>query len=241
MKKTLTLTLAALLTVAIVLTVAFACSRQEQADDTPHYSTQKATDDFTDLYKLADRNGNSLAIVTVTAIEQVTDIIEKYDVIDTLYTKVTATVERDYSGYIEQESITILILGNTANFPSRETPVVGRTYLLRLESWVHESGMVWLVSPFESTHLRVHDDGNSVHESASDLNYKKSLSPDEFGEKYADYRAQNPVSPTALSDHYADILSTIQSYDYADKEMDYHLTDDAITARKTLAEQLINN
>lgn len=239
MKKTLTITIAALLGLAILLGVALLGGEgQTTRDDTPIYSNQKATDDFTDLYKLADQNGNSLAIVTVTAIEEVTDIIEKYDVIDTLYTKVTANVERDYSSYIEQESITIMILGNADNFPNRETMKIGRSYLLRLESWVHESGMVWLVSPLESTYLRVHDDCIIVHESASDLNYKKALSPDEFYQNYLDYRAENPVSDTALSDHYADILQTLEGYNYADEEMDYHLTEQAISARKALAESL---
>lgn len=229
---------AILLTCCLFLTLAVGCKKES---DTPIFSTKKANDDFSDLFKVAAMGDDALVALTVKKVEEVTDVIEYYDVIDTTYTKVTASVDREFTKQIESKEITLYILGNAQNFPSREVMVEGRSYLLRLESWVHQDGVIWLVSPLESTYLRIFEGEILVHESATDLNYKKALTPDVFEKQYKEYLAEHPVKEGALKEHYNEILSTLEGYDYEDKEMAYHLDAKAIAARKKLAEDLIKN
>ena len=232
MKKILTLFLVLCLSCSL-----WGCHNQSQ-DDTPLYSTKKASDDFSDLFKLNDIKGSALAVVTIKSIEETEDVIEYYDVYDTLYTKITATVDRDFNDRIQDDDITIMILGTAENFPQREEMVEGRSYLLRLESWVHESGLIYLLSPLESTYLRIFNGEILVHESATDLNYQRALTPDEFAEKYKAYQKENPPVETALSEHNAEILKKVKAYDYQNEELAYKLSEDAIQARLTLAEEL---
>ena len=234
MKRTLTI----LLMLCLLPCLPTGC---KEADDTPIFSTKKANDDFSELFKTAAIGDDALAAVTVNKIEQVTDVIEYYDVIDTTYTKITATLDEEFTDHIEDKTLTIYLLGSSESFPSREVMVEGRSYIVRLESWVHEEGLVWLLSPLESTYLRIFEGEVLVHESATDLNYKKALTPEAFGKQFDDYRKANPVKETALSDHYGEILSTLSTFDYEDKEMEYHLDAEAIAARKKLAEDLVKS
>ena len=227
-----------LLTCCLFLALAAGCKKDS---DTPILSTKKANDDFSDLFKVAAMGDDALVALTVKKVAEVTDVIEYYDVIDTTYTKVTATVDREFTEQLESKEITLYILGNAQNFPSREKMVEGRSYLLRLESWVHQDGVIWLVSPLESTYLRIFEGEILVHESAADLNYKKALTPDAFEKQYKEYLAEHPVKEGALKEHYREILSTLNAFDYEDKEMAYHLDAEAIAARKKLAEDLIKN
>lgn len=229
-------TLAILLMLCLFLACAAGC---KQDSDKPIFSTKKANDDFSDFFKTASIGDDAIAAVTVTKVETVTDVIEYYDVIDTTYTKVTATLDREFTRQIEGNTLTLYILGNEKNFPSREVMVEGRSYLLRLESWVHEDGLIWLVSPLESAYLRIFEGEILVHENANDLNYKKALTPDAFAKQYEEYVKEHPTAPDELQKHYKEILSTVSAYNYADEELEYHLDATAIAARKTLAEQLI--
>ena len=220
----------------ILLLLCTACAEKE--NDTPRFSTKKANDDFSDLFELTDSRGDALAAVTVTAVEEVTDIVEKYEVYTTDYTRITATVDQEFTDQIQKKEITILLLGTAAGFPQREQFVRDRSYVLRLESWVHETGIIYLVSPLESAYLRIFEGEILVHENAADLNYKKALTVDAFAKQYQTYRAQNPPSATALAEHYEDIRQRLSAYDYQNKELSLKLTDAQITARKDLAEQL---
>ncbi len=212
---------------------------KETKSDTPIFSTQKANDDFSDLFKTAGIGGDALAAITVEKIEEVTDVIEYYDVIDTTYTKVTAKLDREFTSQIKGDTLTLYILGTAENFPSREVLVEGRSYLMRMESWVHETGLIWLISPLESTYLRIFEGEILVHESATDLNYHKTLTLDGFAEQYATYHKEHPVDETALQKHYQEILDTLEGYNYEDKEIAYHLDAAAIDARMKLAKDLI--
>lgn len=221
---------------ALCLLLSLAACKEES--DTPVFSTKKASDDFSDLYKNADTVGDALMALTVNKVETVEEVIEYYAVSDTTYTKVTATLLRDFSGQVESKELTVLFLGTSENFPNREKLVEGRSYLLKLKNWVHEDGMIWLNSPLESAFLRVFEGEILVHESADDLNYKKALTLDEFAQKYKEYQAEHPLDPAALQEHYAQMLKTLQGYDYQNKDLAYHLDETAINKRLTLAESL---
>ena len=212
---------------------------KNQTDTPPILTDQKAEDDFSDMFKTASLGADALAAITVQKIEKVSDIIEYYDVTDTTYTKVTALLNQEFTSQIKEDTLTIYILGTTENFPSREAMVEGRSYLLRLESWVHESGRIWLVSPLESTYLRIFEGEILVHKTASDLNYHKTLTLDAFEKQYKEYLAQHPTDPTAQQKHYEEILTTLESYNYKDEQLTYHLDSSAIEARKKLAKMLI--
>ncbi len=223
------------LCLCLCLLGATACKKQT---DLPQFSTQKASDDFSDLFKTADAGGDALAVVKVGKVSEVQDIVEYYAVSDTLYTKVTATVERSFSEQLQKGEITIYILGSKENFPAREELVKDRSYLFRLKSWVHENGQIWLVSPLESTYLRVFENEVLVHKSAHDLNYQKALTVDAFEEKYKEYHTEHPLDKEALAKHYDQMVKTLQAYDYQNKELAYTLDETAIKARLALAENL---
>lgn len=212
---------------------------KNEADTPPILSGQKAEDDFSDLFKMVSSGADALAAVTVQKIEKVTDVIEYYDVTDTTYTKITASLDREFTSQLTEDTLSIYILGTTENFPSREVMVEGRSYLLRLESWVHESGRIWLVSPLESTYLRIFEGEVLVHKSATDLNYHKTLTLDSFAKQYNEYLTQHPTDQTTLQKHYQEILTTLENYNYKDEQMAYHLDSSAIEARKKLAKMLI--
>ena len=219
---------------SICLLCAFtACKKQS---DIPQFSTKKASDDFSDLFTTADAGGDALAVVKIDAITEVQDIVEYYAVSDTLYTKLTATVERSFSEQLGKEKITIYVLGNEQNFPSREVFVKERSYLLRLKSWAHQQGKIWLISPLESTYLRVFENEVLVHQSARDLNYQKTLSVDAFEEQYKKFHNEHPLDKEVLAKHYAKMVKTLQDYDYQNKELAYTLDEKAIKARLALAE-----
>lgn len=223
------------LCLCLCLLGATACKKQT---DLPQLSTQKASDDFSDLFKTADAGGDALAVVKIDKVSEVRDIVEYYAVSDTRYTKIEATLERSFSEQLVAGKITIYILGSKANFPAREELIKERSYLLRLKSWVHQDGPIWLVSPLESAYLRVFENEVLVHESAHDLNYQKALSVDAFAEKYKEYHAEHPLKQEALTKHFTQMIKTLQSYDYQNKELEYTLDEKAIKARLDLAENL---
>ena len=238
MIKRYLITIFLVLLVAGGLLVCFISAPTPETEDTIELSTQKADDDFTDLFRLADTRGDTLAAVTVTKVETVSDVIEKYEVTDTSYTKVTVNIDRDFTGRQTAKTATIMILGTAENFPSREVLNEGNGYILRLEPWAHESGLIYLVSPLESTYLRLHDGKVLVRKSADLPNYSPACSPDEFAAKLSDYRKENPVDDAVLSKHYKEMLSVIENYDYAQKELAYKPLADAIAARLALAKDL---
>lgn len=225
-------------TICLALCLLLSLAACKEQSDTPVFSTKKASDDFSDLYKNADAVGDALVALTVTKVETAQELIEYYAVSDTTYTKVTATLLRDFSGQVKSKEMTVFFLGTSENFPNREKLVEGRSYLLKLKSWVHEDGMIWLNSPLESAFLRVFEGEILVHESASDLNYKKALTLEEFAAKYKEYQAEHPLDPAALQEHYAQMVKTLKEYNYQNKELAYHLDETAINKRLTLAESL---
>lgn len=212
-----------------------------KAPDTPQISTKKADNDFSDLFRLTHRRGDALAAVTVTAVKEVTDLIEKYEVTDTLYTKVTVSVDEEYTDRLKGEkTLTIMILGNGENFPDREQLKVGNSYLLRLESWVHESGMIYLLNPLESTYLRIFEGEILVRESADLPNYRKAMTPEELAHSWKEYCQQNPGDKDVLAEHYKEILATLEAYDYQNSELAYRPEPTAIDSRLALAKKLCN-
>lgn len=211
------------------------CKKQP---DLPQFSTQKASDDFSDLFKTVENGGDALALVTIDKIAEVQDVVEYYAVSDTTYTKITATVERSFSKQLDKGKITLYLLGTKANFPSREEFVKDRSYILKLKVWVHEDGKIWLVSPLESAYLRVFEDEVLVHKNAKDLNYKKACSVDAFAEKYKEYQKEHPSDNSALAKHYTAMLKTLKDYDYQNKDLAYKLDNEAIKARLKMAEDL---
>ncbi|MBR5783157.1 MAG: hypothetical protein IKY33_02915 [Clostridia bacterium] len=231
MKKFISVLLILLLTLSL-------CACNEKEDDTPRYSTKKASDDFSDLFAVVGNNADALAAITVTEVKTVTDIIEKYEVYDTTYTRITATVDREFTDQIDTNTVNIFILGTAEGFPQREELIVGRSYIIRLESWVHESGLVWLISPLESTYLRLFNDEILVHDSNVDLNYKRATTPDAFAESLKEYQKENPPKENALTEHYSNIRSRLEEYDYNNEELAYQLSEDALAARKELADSL---
>lgn len=239
MKKRILIVSLLLLLFAGVLGISFLFFHpKDEQSDTVQLSTEKADDDFSDLFRLTDSHGDALAALTVTKIEEVSDLIEKYEVTDTLYTKITATVDKDYAERISSGTVTILLLGNSENFPSREVLKEGNRYILRLEAWAHESGTVYLLNPLESTYLRIHDGMVLVRESASLPNYKPALTPDAFARQFAEYRQENPADETALQKHYKEMLSVIENYDYTKEELEYVPDQAAIDARLSHAKSL---
>ncbi|MBQ6947568.1 MAG: hypothetical protein IJN42_05920 [Clostridia bacterium] len=239
MKKRYILPTIILLVLAVGLFFGYKLIVDQPPEETENVklSNKKASDDFTDLFRLTDSRGDALAELTVTKVEQVSEVIEKYEVSDTLYTKITATVHRDFAERITGE-ITIYLLGNAENFPNREVLKVDNRYILRLESWSHESGVVYLLNPLESTYLRVHNGMVLVRESAALPNYQPALSPDAFAKSFADYRTEHPFDDTKLFAHYDDILATVEKYDYNNKELAYRPDEAAIAKRLQLARQL---
>ncbi len=200
-------------------------------------STQKADDDFTNLFRLTDTRGHLLTAVTVTSVEEVTELIEKYEVTDTWYTKITAKVDRDYTQRISGE-ITVYLLGGAENFPNREVLKAGNQYILRLEPWVHESGEIYLLNPLESTYLRIHEDMVLVRKSAALPDFHPALSPDAFAEAYDEYHKENPVDESKRQAHFDEMLTVLQNYDYANKELAYRPDATAIAKRLALAQKL---
>ena len=217
----------------------FFCTPAEP-EKTPqlHLSNQKANDDFTDLFRLCENHGDTLAHVTVTANEEVSDIVEKYDVPTTLYTKITATLLQDYTGRCDQKTVTILLMGNKENFPNREILEVENSYILRLEPWAHESGTVYLLNPLESTFLRVHENNVLVRDSAALPNYSPACSEEEFAKQYTAYCTENPADGNKLQQHYKEMIATLMNYDYQNKELSYHLEEQDIAKRLHLAKSL---
>ncbi len=226
------------LAAALTLSVLFLLP-QEETDDLPTLLGEKADNDFSDLFRLADSRGDALAAVTVQDISEVSDLIERYEVTDTLYTKLTLSVEHDYTDSIEGNTVTVYLLGNAENFPSREKMAIGNQYLLRLESWVHETGIIYLINPLESTYLRIFNGDILVRDDAATPNYRTAMPLDEFPAALASYRADNPPSESAVSDHHRDIVATLEGYDYQNKDLAYRPTEAARQKRLQLAKSLV--
>lgn len=179
-------------------------------------SSEKADGDFSDLFAMAGRDDACLAHVQITKTESTHALIEKYDLADTDYTRLTARVITDYNGKISGE-ITIYLLGNETSFPSREVLTAGREYLLRLEPWMLEDGFVYLLSPVTSDYYRVHEGNIMIRQEGV---YHLADSVEGFAQKYKDYLARHPLSADSQKQHLTEMLAKIEAFDYTADDLD---------------------
>lgn len=247
MKKSIKITLwavgALLLITAITLGIIALCGGfSAKTTEGILLSTKKADDDFTDLFRLNERNAYTLAALTITKTETVDELIEKYVLPGTKYTKLTATVDEDITNSIDGDEITVYIYGTPESFPNREELKKDRAYLLRLEPWVTEQGIVYLVSPLETVYLRVYHGDVLVHDNARSANYRKALSLPEFKTAFEKYRADNQTDVKALTkQQFQLVYDTIQSYDYTNEELAYVPSDSIRTKRLENARKALEN
>ncbi len=208
-------------------------------DEKPIFLTQKAPDDFSDTFAVADRDGADILALSVSKVETVTDVIERYDVAETTYTKISATVERDFTGYHPEKNICIYVLGTTENFPQREQLVKGRTYVLTLTPWAHESGVIYLLNPLQSTFTRLFENELIVRQNAKNAYYMMTgLSPDDFAAQLSQYRAAHTPDPAARQNYLKEMCDDIAAFDYDREDLAYNLPQKDRAARKKLAEEL---
>lgn len=214
------------------------CSRPSDNGEAVNLTELGVSDGLENVFRLASAQNDALAVVEVTAVEPVQDVIEKYQVDFTNYTKITATVQKELTGQIVSDSITAYLLGDAANFPSREELKVGRSYLLRIESWPHEDGVIYLISPFESTFYRIHDGNLLYRQSAASDNYEKLMSQTELEQKYSEYIAANPLPDTAKAKHIEAVRAALSKFNYNNSALEYVPDAAARAARQKCVDEM---
>ena len=179
--------------------------------------------DFSNLFLLTTKQEQSLicAVVEEQSVEE--DLIEYYQTDFTTYTKYTLRVTQNLTEQFSSNEITVYRLGDAAAFPNRENLVNGKEYVMRVEPFVHGEEIIYLLSPLESTYMRVEDEQILSHPTAKSKEYTRISSLDDFKKAFDEYTKSQKYIPAVQGfvEEFRSIVSALTEYNYDNKNLDY--------------------